>query len=435
MSDRNSKAIQKYLQHYGESESDLILDIAEHIHGKIDQAIVIPAFKESEHFLQRLLPLKASSYSTTLTVIVLNGPIDIRQEDADASLAVLHYLQSHCEKQADLNFGLSLFSFNHHWVVCVDLIQQRPDFWSQYGVGFARKLGMDMCLWLYHQELLVSPFVRSSDGDVIWPHDYLDSIHHDEKVSAIIYPFRHGPVRKEDKAECQAAFLYDAWLRYYVEGLRWAGSPWAFHTIGSTLAIHLQHYAINRGFPKREAGEDFYLLNKLAKTGSIITLDDPLLILSNRQSNRTPFGTGKSIADIIHSAKGDWQFYHPEIFQQLRYWYSHQQHHYGKNSIELPTEAQPIKSALIATGVEKQLKHCNDISRNEKAYLRQLNHKLDAALTRKIVHWLRDHYYASVAFTELCDLIGQNTIPFISNRSDYTISTPRDLAQRLYEPL
>ena len=51
--------------------------------------------------------------------------------------------------------------------------------------------------------------------------------------------------------------------------MKYARSPYAFHTIGSTMAVSANHYAKVRGFPKREAGEDFYLLNKLAKVKTL----------------------------------------------------------------------------------------------------------------------------------------------------------------------
>ena len=51
-----------------------------------------------------------------------------------------------------------------------------------------------------------------------------------------------------------------------------------------------------RGFPKRNAGEDFYLLNKLAKVGSVHRLAAPAIEIEARVSHRVPFGTGPAIA-------------------------------------------------------------------------------------------------------------------------------------------
>ena len=85
---------------------------------------------------------------------------------------------------------------------------------------------------------------------------------------------------------------YGHYLNNHVDNLKCIGSPYAFHTIGSTIAINADFYASTR-LSKLAAGEDFYILNKLAKIGEIKTLGAPI-ILSGRISNRTPFGTGYS---------------------------------------------------------------------------------------------------------------------------------------------
>ncbi len=105
-------------------------------------------------------------------------------------------------------------------------------------------------------------------------------------------------------------------------GLRFAGSPYAFHTIGSALAIHATAYARVRGFPKRLAAEDFYLLNKLAKVGTIRSLDGEPIRLSARTSNRTPFGTGHALARARGRERdlAPLHVYHPDVFGYLGAW-------------------------------------------------------------------------------------------------------------------
>ena len=46
-------------------------------------------------------------------------------------------------------------------------------------------------------------------------------------------------------------------MSYYVAGLAMAGSGYAHHSLGSTIAVHAKSYAAVRGYPKRSAGEDF----------------------------------------------------------------------------------------------------------------------------------------------------------------------------------
>ena len=129
------------------------------------------------------------------------------------------------------------------------------------------------------------------------PRDYFSAVEplNARTTSAAVYPFEHA--RNPDIRVQHAQALYDASLHYYVAGLKWAGSPWAFHTIGSTLAINAAHYAQARGFPKRRAAEDFYLLNKLAKLGHIETLSSPPLAdqISSRPPLRRSVQEGKKL--------------------------------------------------------------------------------------------------------------------------------------------
>jgi hypothetical protein len=89
-----------------------------------------------------------------------------------------------------------------------------------------------------------------------------------------------------------------------------------------------------RGFPKKMAGEDFYLLNKLAKVGAIHCLDGDPIVLSGRISNRVPFGTGRAMGQLLpagldHHPCGEpasrlpletYRFPHPGAFAILGRW-------------------------------------------------------------------------------------------------------------------
>lgn len=413
---RSHKAITKYLQRFAEPESRFTKLLKVFHPAPFQQAVIIPACNESPEFLARILALP--THVSTLWVVVLNGPEQITQEHLSSSKSCLDYLQAHCSPWQQLNPYSRVYSYNQHTVCCLDLIQAKPPSWPYHGVGFARKLAMDICLWLYQDQHLVNAFVRSTDADVAWPKDYLGLLPNQfDHVSALLYPFRHGPVNVQDPDYSEAAAIYDCWLRYYVNGLSWAQCPWAFHTIGSTMVINLQHYAINRGFPKKDAAEDFYLLNKLAKTGNVAQLHGPSLVLSNRISQRTPFGTGKSIQSMANTNLESWNFYHPDVFVQLKYWYQYQAKQYQCEQLNLPPEAEPLRQALCQLGIEKHLKHCANISQDEASYRKQLNLKMDSATIRKCVHLLRDEFYGSVSFVQLLEMIEAGSVPFIEHTS------------------
>jgi hypothetical protein len=88
-------------------------------------------------------------------------------------------------------------------------------------------------------------------------------------------------------------------MRYFVAALKRHGSNYAHPSLGSTLSIHAQDYASVRGYPKRSAGEDFHILNKLSKVTPLTQLTTPYIDVQARTSARVPFGTGPALTKII----------------------------------------------------------------------------------------------------------------------------------------
>jgi hypothetical protein len=162
---------------------------------------------------------------------------------------------------------------------------------------------------------VTSPWLFSTDADVTLPPNYFDvAAAAKPAVGALLFEFDHRP--SGEPALDRATFEYESYLRYYTLGLAWAKSPYAFHTLGSCLSIHAQAYAAVRGFPKREAGEDFHLLSKVAKITGVQSLHEPRIAIASRRSLRTPFGTGARVeSTLAGKAVG---FHDPRLFALLR---------------------------------------------------------------------------------------------------------------------
>ena len=88
-------------------------------------------------------------------------------------------------------------------------------------------------------------------------------------------------------------------MQFYVQALAVNGSAYAYPTLGSTISVHAQSYARVRGYPKRNAGEDFYLLNKLNKLHPVQVLQQPVIEVQARLSSRVTFGTGPALQKIV----------------------------------------------------------------------------------------------------------------------------------------
>ena len=226
---------------------------------------------------------------------------------------------------------------------------------------------------------------------------------------------------EEQKNIIVATQLYELSLRYYRAGMKFAHSPYAFHTIGSTMAISAIHYAKVRGFPKREAGEDFYLLNKLAKVGSVLELDRgpdcEAIVIEARRSDRVPFGTGAAVNKITGLADPvkEFRFYHAAVFELLRLWWHSLPAIWQSRSKDLTLSILPVPpgdhdrcsqvrsllAALKKIRVSQALDHAFRQSKDLNQFTQQMHIWFDAFRTLKLIHILRDHYLPSVSYAEL----------------------------------
>ncbi len=309
-----SPQLANYLANYAEPEARLLQDSRSHLDNirwaamahdcRWQGCLVIPAFDEPFQSLQK--QIQSIADDQVLMILVINAPENAHQEALERTQEL--YEQMTTEQ--------------HENVLIVDRISTSRRIHPKQGVGMARKIGTDLALALIEQGRIRSPWILQSDADVAFPPAYTNLVHqatHHIQSGAKIFPHTHF---SNDPTLHFAAQLYDKHMNYYVGGLRSAGSPYAHHSLGSTIAIHAMTYASIRGYPKRSAGEDFYLLNKARKIAPIETLLDPILTIEARLSERVPFGTGPALADIVaglhRDPSGNAYFsYHPKTFEAL----------------------------------------------------------------------------------------------------------------------
>ena len=187
-------------------------------------------------------------------------------------------------------------------------------------MGLARKIGFDLALPRLSFKS-APPLLVSLDADTLVRPDYLPAIlkhFQGAKEGGAVIPFCHQ--RGENPEQEAAIQRYELFLRSYVLGLERAGSPYAFHTVGSAMACRAEAYARMGGMNHREAGEDFYFLQHLAKTAGVGKMEGTVVYPSPRVSHRVPFGTGPSMSRLLAAESGAVLFYRPECFQILKDW-------------------------------------------------------------------------------------------------------------------
>jgi len=275
-------------------------------------AVVIPALAESSRLGATLRSLAANPpelLARFLTVVVVNNRADAAPTDKADNAATLDHLPIWARQFPTL--GLA-------WVDAASLGRELPA--KGGGVGLARKIGLDLALdRLDHQESV--PLLVCLDADTLVAPSYLPAIADHFTVTVrggAIIPFRHQPGETPDE---QAAIdRYELFLRSYVLGLEVAGSPYAFHTVGSAMACTAAAYVRMGGMNRRAAGEDFYFLQQLHRTAGIDRIRGTTVCPSARPSHRVPFGTGRAVGRALSGDMSAITFYRAECFDLLGKW-------------------------------------------------------------------------------------------------------------------
>lgn len=361
-----------------------------------DAAVVVPIRDEPEDWWTRVLGERDRA-SRLLLIAVVNESRDSSPESRRRNTEAIAALRREpMDTRSEL--GLTLGNLDERLdVLVVDRTRSRA-FDPGAGVGLARKLGFDLALALVHQGRLRSPFLHGTDADATMPRSHL--VEPPLEVVARTASFWHHPSSSPPIDEAVA--LYELWLRHYVTGLRWAGSPYAHHSIGSCISVRAEAYARVRGVPKRQAGEDFHLLAKLAKQGPIARTSPQPVALESRASLRVPFGTGRAALDHARGTRPI-LFYDPSIFELLGNLLQHLREIETEGDVLAVLQAQPklLRDALTSLGApDGMLRACSSATTPEQRR-RRIMEWLDALRTLKLVHALRDRGLASRPWSEV----------------------------------
>jgi hypothetical protein len=365
--------------------------IEAHTNRRFSAAVVIPALAESgslPHTLHSLSRNPRELLARTLILVVVNQRTDAKNPEKSDNRATLAALPGWKEQ-----FGLETL----HWVDAASAGKELP---PKQGVGLARKIGLDLAL----QQLdyrTGDPLLICLDSDTLVQPDYLGALIDHFAGSAAggaSIPYRH---RTADTPQGQAAIdRYELFLRVYVLGLGLAGSPYAFHTVGSAMACRASAYATGGGMNRRLAGEDFYFLQQLHKTSGVSSLTGTIVHPSPRSSHRVPFGTGRSVGDILADGDSRLLFYRPELFDMLGEWLACVSSHRGADGNKLlecsgrisPNLREFLQQAGFGPTWDNLLRHNRDADRLASAF----HGWFDAFRTMRIMHHLTDCGYPRI---------------------------------------
>ena len=385
-----TKAVERYLSRHARPEAE----VAEALTRSYRHAVVIPICREPDlsACLEALVRNRQSG--PVLVIGVVNARADASSDTHRVNEQTLrdHGCAGRSWAQTSLAAEVDLLVVNR--------AEGDRLLAPKQGVGTARRIGADIAVRLWQRGQLSSGWVHSTDADARVPEGYFQA---PENVVARVLPFRH-------QTEREALVLYEAGLRFFVLGLLHARSAYAFQTLGSALAFRCETYAQVGGFPQRLAGEDFYLLNKLAKVGAIERSEGSPLVLVDRDSDRVPFGTGPGARRIANTrARGEgFRTYDPRCFDALEAWYGALQalseHRDVRQTREAIHAVHPaLWGCLEGLGVEAGLRDAVEQTTRQSDLHGRLLRWFDALKALRWVHALRDSVWPLVPWQQAAE--------------------------------
>lgn len=183
------------------------------------------------------------------------------------------------------------------------------------GAGMARKVAMDYAFEAGGDNAM---FV-SADADTRFDPGYLQSVasrfEEFPDALALAAPYYH-PLPGPENLD-MSMLHYEFFMRFYLLNLMRVRSPYAFTAIGSAMAVTHAGYKTAGGVPPRSSGEDFYLLQKIAKAGRVLLWIPATVYPAARLSLRVDFGTGQALAYRLSGRQERYAVINPARFDKL----------------------------------------------------------------------------------------------------------------------
>jgi len=272
--------------------------------------VVVPAFDEPfiVELLDSLILCKTPSCKTEV-IIIINASLNASSVSLKNNLVTLKEIETWKKRNTKCFFRLS----------AIDLGQPSIKGW---GVGLARKAGMDEAAKRFNIIDRPDGVIVNLDADCTVQDNYFITLENEllnrkERKGCSIY-FEH-PVsgdRFPDKVY-DSVYQYELHLRYYFQALSYTGFPNVFHTVGSSIAVKCLSYIKVGGMNRRQAGEDFYFVQKLVPAGGYFSLNSTTVYPSARSSERVPFGTGAAVGKMMIKNEKQFMTYNILAFRDL----------------------------------------------------------------------------------------------------------------------
>jgi glycosyltransferase involved in cell wall biosynthesis len=375
----------------------------------LDRYAYPPLQIESKPIIGTALIIVIPVFNEPNLLVALNSLLNSSMPDVPIEVLVVINQSESCDEKTAAQNRLT-FEETNDWILANS--NKRLSFYVRHisfakkhaGVGLARKAGMDEAVRRFEAIGNDKGIILCYDADCTCSRNYLSAVYHfftDKELNgaSIYYEHKTDHLSGTDK---EGIVQYELHLRYYANGLRKAGYPYAFHTVGSSMAVRADIYKKAGGMNRRKAGEDFHFLHKVIPFGNFDEINSTSVYPSARISTRVPFGTGKAMEDWNNQNKPYFESYHPRIFIELALFLKRVPNFYRCTNLDNEIQELPstIQAYLIDENFIEVLNGISKQSNNLKTFIHRWFAWFNGLRTLHLVHYLRDNRYPSISIVE-----------------------------------
>lgn len=281
------------------------------------------------------------------------------------------------------------------------------------GVGLARQIGMDEAAFRLMSVSNPNGVIACFDADSACEPNYLSELHRlwqqFPKTHACSVRYEHPLQGSEYPPEVYNGIAaYELHLRYYNQASRFVGFPFAYHTVGSSMAVCAEAYIRFGGMNRHQAGEDFYFLQKIIPHGRFHELNSTCVYPSPRPSNRVPFGTGRAMSKLLFHNEPI-STYSLESFMNLFPFFQAVDDLYladeQKTLKFIETFEEPLKQYLVQVDAVNAIANARANASSVKSFKKRFFLWFDAFMFLKYMNFAAENFYGRQPVAEQAKLL------------------------------
>ena len=192
--------------------------------------------------------------------------------------------------------------------------------------------------------------------------------------------------------------------------------------MGSAMAVRAIAYARIGGMPRKQAGEDFYFLQKLIPLGGFGEISTTAVLPSPRPSDRVIFGTGAAIAGHLEGSNQAETTYHLISFQDVKVFFDRYKELFDMKSADYESWTYnlsgSLRSFLLNSGFFDDLDKLKAVCSKQSVFDKRFFELFNAFRMVKYLNYVEEHFYDRMpvfdAAQQLLEVLGVEVDDFFT---------------------